>query len=264
MNVMNIKHYLSAAAAFVMFAACSDYDPGMSNDVVDLTDAEIETIEEYTDNFLKRYGTPAENHTWGFGAKGSEDEMGTRVVNSDNNSNQWGKTDGFAYITDIPGYPHVTDTSTSPYNGKYEVEYGDSYLLKSYSELRDNDVPVGDVTEEEIAYVSAWFRAHKLSDGGTCPYTDFFVQDISADIDIKQYPTWKDSTVVETNMNTAPWYPYIYNENGDSIGKRENVIFKLDRLCMTDQSDLTILPTSENNYSNIWDHTLNFNDGSSN
>ena len=40
---MNIKHYLSAAAALAMFAACSDYDPGMSENAVDLTDAEIES-----------------------------------------------------------------------------------------------------------------------------------------------------------------------------------------------------------------------------
>ena len=44
---MSIKHYLSAAAALTMLAACSDYDPGESGNVVDLTDAEIETIEEY-------------------------------------------------------------------------------------------------------------------------------------------------------------------------------------------------------------------------
>ena len=87
MNVMNIKHYLSAMAALAMLAACSDYDPGMSENAVDLTDAEIATIEEYNANFIARYGTPAEGHTWGFGAKGSEDEMGTRY--SSPNSNMW-------------------------------------------------------------------------------------------------------------------------------------------------------------------------------
>ena len=64
---MSIKHYLSAAAALAMFAACSDYDPGMSNQAVDLTDVEIETIKEYTENFVERYGEMDPNHTWGFG-----------------------------------------------------------------------------------------------------------------------------------------------------------------------------------------------------
>ena len=44
MNVMNIKHYLSAVAALGLLAACSEYDPGMSDQAIDLTDAEIETI----------------------------------------------------------------------------------------------------------------------------------------------------------------------------------------------------------------------------
>ena len=85
MNVMNIKHYLSAVAALGLLAACSEYDPGMSDQAIDLTDAEIETIEEYRANFIARYGEPAEGHTWGFGAKGSEDEMGTRAVQVDRN-----------------------------------------------------------------------------------------------------------------------------------------------------------------------------------
>ena len=82
---MNIKHYLSAVAALGLLAACSEYDPGMSDQAIDLTDAEIETIEEYRANFIARYGEPAEGHTWGFGAKGSEDEMGTRAVQVDRN-----------------------------------------------------------------------------------------------------------------------------------------------------------------------------------
>ena len=84
---MNIKHYLSAAAALAMFAACSDYDPGMSENAVDLTDAEIETIEEYTANFVERYGEMDPNHTWGFGELATMEEMGTRQ--SYPNSNQW-------------------------------------------------------------------------------------------------------------------------------------------------------------------------------
>lgn len=267
---MNIKHYLSAVAALGLLAACSEYDPGMSDQAIDLTDAEIETIEEYRANFIARYGEPAEGHTWGFGAKGSEDEMGTRAVVSDNNSNQWGKAvggDQYAYITAIPGYPHVTDNSTSPYNGKYEVKNGVTYSLKTGNQLTDSDIPVGDVTEEEILYVSEWFRSHQLSDGGTCPYTDFFVQDVSADVDIKNYPTWKDGaayTNVEnladrTGMDDTPSYPY------DSEHKSEltSAVFKLDQLCMTDQQT-DVLPTESVHHDEIWNHPLNFNNGSTN
>ena len=89
MNVMNIKHYLSAMAALAMLAACSDYDPGMSENAVDLTDAEIETIQEYTANFVERYGEMDPNHTWGFGELADMEEMGTRK--SEPTSNLWVK-----------------------------------------------------------------------------------------------------------------------------------------------------------------------------
>ena len=87
MNVMNIKHYLSAFAALAMLAACSEYDPGISNNAVDLTDEEIKTIEEYTANFIERYGEMDSNHTWGFYELAEMEAKGTRQ--SDPNSNQW-------------------------------------------------------------------------------------------------------------------------------------------------------------------------------
>lgn len=113
MNVMNIKHYLSAAAALAMFAACSDYDPGISNNAVDLTDEEIKTIEEYTANFIERYGEMDSNHTWGFYELAEMEAKGTRQ--SDPNSNQW--------ITVIKGRIQETNENGDPlyyydYNGQ--------------------------------------------------------------------------------------------------------------------------------------------------
>ena len=89
MNVMNIKHLFSAAAALSLLAACSDYDPGLSEEVVDLTDEELATINEYTANFVARYGEIDPNHTWGFGELG--EEQSTRA--SDPNSNMWVKVE---------------------------------------------------------------------------------------------------------------------------------------------------------------------------
>ncbi len=114
---MNIKHYLSAVAALGLLAACSEYDPGLSDQAIDLTDAEIETIEEYRANFIARYGEPAEGHTWGFGAKGSEDEMGTRA--SEPRSNEWVKV--------ITGKGQKTNADGEPlynYNGVETTEPG--------------------------------------------------------------------------------------------------------------------------------------------
>lgn len=127
---MNIKHYLSAAAAITLFAACSDYDPGMSEDVVDYTDKELKVLNEYAENFAEHFGGIDPDHTWGFGEKGSEDEMGTRY--SSPNSNMWveivkgkvnlgsGEFDGVISINTngrtIPGFPVQNYYLSSNYN----------------------------------------------------------------------------------------------------------------------------------------------------
>ena len=133
---MNIKHYLSAAAAIALFAACSDYDPGMSENVEDYTVEELRTIKEYEANFIERYGDIDPNHTWGFGAKGSEDEMSTRY--SSPNSNMWvecvkgkvnlndgnGEFDGIVSINTngrtIPGFPVHNYYLSDEYNQEPE------------------------------------------------------------------------------------------------------------------------------------------------
>jgi hypothetical protein len=142
MNVMNIKHYLSAAAALAMFAACSDYDPGMSNQVADLTDAEIDTIKAYTENFVERYGEMDPNHTWGFGEIG--EEMETRASNP--KSNNWitydlgkvqGTQNGQLLWKDEEGNP----TTQRYRDGVYERQ--PYYLYGGNDVVRDFTIPEG-------------------------------------------------------------------------------------------------------------------------
>ncbi len=96
---MNIKHYLSAAAALAMFAACSEYDPGLSNEVQPYTDKEIAVLEEYSQNFTERFGAIAAGHTWGFGDQGTASEaLSTR--GSYPNGNMW-EHDGYDIPADI-------------------------------------------------------------------------------------------------------------------------------------------------------------------
>ena len=237
MNVMNIKHYLSAVAALGLLAACSEYDPGMSDQAIDLTDAEIETIEEYRANFIARYGEPAEGHTWGFGAKGSEDEMGTRAVQVDRNMwtivvyedgevklkstvGTYRKDDyddyyNYSYIEKagykVPGFP-------SPIDDLYHFEKdGQTYAwtqqqVDAYEaqqtgvnqhnlSLSANLAPTGDVTDEEIQYVSWWFRTHPNPQSVTPPFKEFFIQDISQDHDRVSYPSGAQKNTAYTNMD---------------------------------------------------------------
>ena len=158
---MNIKHFLSAAAALTMLAACSEYDPGESGNTVDLTDAEIKKIQKYTENFVERYGEMDPNHTWGFGAIDSE--LGTRT-NSPNN-NEWVAFDytdvnnlttltGYHYTTvnntPVPGFPSYVDqkyyTTQIPAGATWEEL---STWMKTNNQNQVNPT-LGDVTDEEL------------------------------------------------------------------------------------------------------------------
>lgn len=277
MNVMNIKHYLSAVAALGFLAACSEYDPGMSDQAIDLTDAEIETIEEYRANFIARYGEPAEGHTWGFGAKGSEDEIGTRAVQVERNnwavavkenntvvgvttavgtdtqnangSHYYEYTTKEGYI--IPGFPSTVD-------GMYYVdENGQGTDVRTYDEagikskLQNQQVqPAGDVTDEEIEYVSWWFRTHPNITSDTPPFKEYFVQDISQDFDRVSYPDgdWKD---YDGNGRAVP--VKLYNKSDDSFVRDENAE------SIGYGMDYFSVKTKESDGSDFWEHNNNLN-----
>ena len=274
---MNIKHYLSAAAALAMFAACSDYDPGMSENAVDLTDAEIETIEEYTANFVERYGEMDPNHTWGFGELADMEEMGTRAVQVDRNnwavkvldnnqvvdvttavgtdtqnangSHYYEYTTKEGYI--IPGFPSTVDGLYYIEENNQQVGYTKDQIM---NKMQNNQVqPVGDVTDEEIEYVSWWFRTHPSIDSEIPPFTEYFVQDISQDFDRSSYPNgnWIDATSHDpsTAQRLVPVKLY---ENGQYLKDdgTEGINYGMDYFSVK---------TRESDGSDFWEHNNNLN-----
>lgn len=251
---MNIKHYLSAAAAITLFAACSDYDPGMSGNAVDLTDAEIKTIKEYTENFVDRYGEMDPNHTWGFGDLAGTEEMGTRSVNT--NRNQWLSSEekvigydgnnqeirGLEWSVNtnilpegaiIPGMPSSVDK-------KYHTEEGDFDALPTSVSYKDKLHPYGDVTYEEIIYVSNYFRSHTFTDSHVPPFTEFFIQEISHDEDRKEYPNgmWIDEELP------------VYDSQGNKVDGEDPITFGMDELVVY-----------TNGLPQAGEHINNFNEG---
>jgi len=277
MNVMNIKHYLSGVAALAMLAACSDYDPGMSENAVDLTDAEIETIQEYTANFVERYGEMDPNHTWGFGELAEMEEMGTRAVQVERNnwavaikenntvvgvttavgtdtqnangSHYYEYTTKEGYI--IPGFPSTVD-------GKYYVdENGQGTDVRTYDEagikskLQNQQVqPAGDVTDEEIEYVSWWFRTHPNITSDTPPFTEYFVQDISQDFDRVTYP---DGDWIDYDGNGRAVPVKLYNKSDNSFVRNENAE------SISYGMDYFSVKTKESDGSDFWEHNNNLN-----
>lgn len=274
MNVMNIKHYLSAVAALGLLAACSEYDPGMSDQAIDLTDAEIETIEEYRANFIARYGEPAEGHTWGFGAKGSEDEMGTRAVQVERNnwavavkenntvvgvttavgtdtqtgngSHYYEYTTKEGYV--IPGFPSTVDGLYYIEENNQQVGYTKDQIM---SKMQNQQVqPAGDVTDEEIEYVSWWFRTHPNITSDTPPFKEYFVQDISQDFDRVSYP---DGDWIDYDGNGRAVPVKLYNKSDNSWVRDENAE------SINYGMDYFSVKTKESDGSDFWEHNNNLN-----
>lgn len=269
---MKFKSLFMTAAALTTCVACSDYDPGLSDSVVNLTDEEVATLSAYTENFTERYGAIDPEQTWGFGDIGSEGTRATRAIATYKNENQWYQTQSdwdepqmAQYLKDagfesVPGYPMDNQPSDSKYSNKYICQNGNgtTYHLSDTPQ----DIPAGDVTDEEIQFVTMWFRAHYLED---TPFyeKDFFVQDISADKDYTENPVWNDTNDAAWRAGkwkddlSAEWLePRVATVDGQE-GRTETITFQLDQLVVNEKTN----PEFNGWDTEGWVHVQDFNNG---
>ena len=237
----NIWGALYLVAALLFAASCSEYNPDMSEG--NLTKEEYEKVMEFTQNFKLRYGEIAPDNDWGFGeleVKGSRGVKGTRGVLA--NKNEWfdkntGQSKDGAVI---PGMPSAIDGRYILKNsgsGK-EVKMYDNYT--SYDV--NNQIPAGDVTDEEIIYVSEWFRTNPNPTSQAVNLRDFYVQNVSWDYDRQEYPNGAKETHVKwLDGNNAPQY--------------RNIEYRMNHLLCVSYGN------SDNNYGN---HINNMNNGNTN
>ena len=234
----NIWGALYLVAALLLSASCSEYNPDMSEG--NLTKEEYEKVMEFTQNFKLRYGEIAPDNDWGFGeleVKGSRGVKGTRGVLA--NKNEWfdkntGQSKDGAVI---PGMPSAIDGRYILKNsgsGK-EVKMYDTYT--SYDV--NNQIPAGDVTDEEIIYVSEWFRTHPNPTSQAVNLRDFYVQNVSWDYDRQEYPNGAKETHVK-------WL------DGNNAQQQRELNYRMDHLLCVSYSN------SNGN------HIYNMNNGNTN
>lgn len=241
---MNTRILAAALAVSFCLAACDEYDPG-EGFALDYSDEEMAVLNSFTSNFIKRYGTIDPVHSWGFEELEAQAELKTRKVYT--NRNEWTaaiKEDNVIVeysttspkpdpwnsnavvwnaegeVLDIPGFPSDVD-------GKYYVEgntQADIVVYNNQDELiatgKNSFSPVGDVTEEEILYVSNWFRSNPNPGSIEVELTDFFIQDISQDQDRISYP---DGAYDSAKSNQVP----VYDGEGNLSGY-SNVAYGMD------------------------------------
>lgn len=189
-----IRHIFGSTftvATIFLAAGCSEYNPEEFNG--NLTKEEYEKISEYTQNFTLRYGKMDPDHDWGFGElapKGSKGVKGTRIF-AEPSTQSW-----FNDGSTIPGIP-------SPIDGKYHyVSNSNQHVTFDTSQGEvDQHNPIGDVTDEEIIYVSNYFRNNTQFEGQKeVNLQDFYIQNISQDCDRVSYPDGQKKPLPNENL----------------------------------------------------------------
>lgn len=273
---------LSALALSSAFVGCTDY--------CEFTEDQIRFTfynEDYDQAFIKRFGEPNPNNDWGFtelkplqSLGGSFTRANTGDFESGNgtvlvNRNQWierdanqgsgyhdkpFKNDALAHDFQIPGWPN--------FDGKYYGSTGAGALQGTLTpeelDTKGNSwQPVGDVTEFEIQYVSAWFRTHEITNPDDYRFklhlSDFFIQNISQDEDQDTYTEFALTADNLTNKSVR--------KNGDNIGNLASG-YKTDYIWRQENSSERITYSLDNlgfqAIDKTWTHVNNFNNGNAN
>lgn len=239
------------ALPLAALTACQDYEPFSEAEV-----AQTAVVREYTKNFEAHYGKIDPNHTWGF-----RELNGASVATRSNvaNRNQWLDPSQSDYIGDkveVPGWPDKwvsTDgTEHVGWPGSDSDDKDDDYHNSDGYAATAGSVPGGDVTDEEIEYVSWWFRTHQWPGNQQVHFTDFFIQEISSDVDRKPDGTKNDD---------VPEYNYHSDGTLFRTDTEKYLTFAIDELevkTFQGGGESTFFPGG------TYDHIYNFNFGLSN
>lgn len=257
-NFLKITQRLSIAltttvalAGALSLTSCQDDNNGMTAQQIK---DEI-AAKKYAENFQKYFGKIDPDHTWGLGIiPGDNGTSATTRVNV-SNKNQWSSVDHMqnVYHLSVPGWPdEFMYKGGSTGNNGYQVQNGNEGSYVAANNITANHIPAGDVTEEEIEYVSWWFRTHRYPETVQLHWTSFFVQEISSDVDRYTSKTTNNSDLLGKINNVANIGPDVQASD-----------FGIDKLaCKTfdsegDKGDFQGLPSG-------WDHIKNFNKDASN
>lgn len=230
--------------ATLFFTSCSDYD----------NDYTVNQIQ-YEKAFYDVFGEIDPNQDWNLVKQLAKRNGGksTRVATFDNRNHyifpikENNKIVDFEFMheaqgvtaTIVPGFP-------ADYDKKYHVKFtqdGPEEVFDTKEALIDymnnngkNEIfPAGDVTNEEIEYVSRWFRAHQLGENHDFPFTQFFIQQISSDVDLTEYPTWDDVTNTEIGTAGVQATAAEYDEYGNYRGQKD-LNYTMNNLCVYDKN----------------------------
>lgn len=267
------------AVSALAWASCQDYEYGFTEDQIKLDVFN----QKYDEAFAARFGTPNPENDWGMtelqplqslgGASTRAGASGTVHVNrnewilredqaSGNYHDKPYRSNALAHDIQIPGWPHL--------NGLYYGSGGggaleDALTADELDNKGNSWQPVGDVTEYEIQYVSAWFRTHKITNPEEyreqLHLTDFFIQNISQDDDQKSYEDIDYSKISITDVSTR------YNGENISTARDASTYTNEYITRKPNSSEVINYKLDELGFKSmdgVWTHVNNFNNQNAN
>ena len=203
-------------------SSCQEYEPFTVEEV-----SLAKQSRTFATNFVNHYGEPDPNHTWGFRDM-SEGSVALTRVNVEQKNNWLANPGQAGYIADkvaIPGWPDKWEDR----NGKEYIGWpgtdaddtSDDYHNEGGYASTNGSVPGGDVTDEEIEYVSWWFRTNQYPGSVQVHFSDFFIQEISSDVDRNPDGTKNDN---------VPTYRYRNGETKPFQTDNQTLSFQIDQL----------------------------------
>lgn len=228
------------ALPLAALTACQDYEP-----FDEATVHAAMAAREFTNNFEQRYGKIDPNHDWGFGplsATFDDSFIVTRGsgTGTEDNKNEWETV----YHLQVPGWPDIyTDKDGVQHNngfhkvGTDHAETSEKYYPANTSPRPSLEtpgiLPGGDVTDEEIQYVSWWFRTHYEPGRMPIHCSDYFIQEISSDNDRYVDPNlstkdgYSDPTATVGNSDNIKYIQH--KENGEWVNNTPNGTGTMDK-----------------------------------
>ncbi|MCH5175618.1 MAG: DUF4842 domain-containing protein [Prevotellaceae bacterium] len=232
-------------ATLPLATSCTDYDNGFD-----------EAAIRYNQSFIDRFGNIDPNQDWNLVRQLAENNGGgksTRAydygdINENKNapnSNQWGNNQ---WKLVVPGYPDskgIYYIDDNGHNGGGTIQY-----MKE-SELGESEHnPIGDVTEEEIVYVSQWFRTHYKPQSLKVNWRNFFLQDISHDAD-RRIDYDEQKSIYTCDNDERLLEKPLLNADGTEEGTISTNYYPMDQLYAK-------------TLNGGWNHLYNFNNNSGN
>jgi hypothetical protein len=189
------KYLLTGIAALALctgFTACTDHD-------IDVASGDQAVVQSYNEAFIRVFGQPAPNHTWGFSSAEFPPSKVTRATG--------------AFANHIGAYPDANDWTRDGFLAPDPLTHAQKLRAQYYFQM--NQI----INPNRPDYGTIDYFMQQVYDGGTDPMTGKSPE---------RYLAADNSTLIESgehmdHLTSGPSHLHIYNFNNGTCSTNGNV-----------------------------------------